>query len=464
MKRATVLIGVGLLAVAGLWSCAVAPVVMVALEELPELTNPDCDAASWAPVADPQMVNTTTADYQRDPRVLVLTNGRVAVCWVSVLQDGDETGLFLMILDGDGTPLTEEIQVNQYTADKQDTHAMTALPNGAFVIAWQSGPFLWENLPSPDGSGTGVFARIFNADGAPVTDEFQVNEHAFHDQLEVGLTTLSDGSFLAVWTSSREMEFSEGAFGTNSYLAVKRYASDGTVLMDEMVAQDHETIGAINLQIEPGNAAIAALTQGRFALAWQQARLHPDENRIGPPYPRRIRARVFENDGRPVGDVIEVSQQSNAETNTEINARVAALPGGGFAVAWDSVRPGGAGVVMRHFDRNGTPRGNEYLAAPLSGRAATTILELDLVPIPDFGVVLGTAQHDATSGQTASIQLFDAAGQPFGQAAVVELDGSFFQSLSIHGGANGRLAAAYVMSAQDFADRDDVVVRLLGCP
>lgn len=120
--------------------------------------------------------------------------------------------------------------------------------------------------------------------------------------------------------------------------------------------------------------------------------------------------------------------------------------------------------MMRHFDRNGTPRGNEFLAAPLSGRAATTILELDLVPIPDFGVVLGTALHDVTSGQSASIQLFDATGQPFGQAAVFELDGSFFQSLSIHRGANGRLAAAYSMSAEAFADRDDVVVRLLGCP
>ncbi len=464
MKRAQILIGVGLLAVAGLWSCAVAPVAMVALEELPELTTPACDAASWVPVGDPRMVNTTTADYQRDPRILVLTNGRVAVCWVSVLQDGDETGLFLMILDGDGTPLTGEIQVNQHTADDQNTHAMTVLPNGAFVIAWQSGPFLWEDMPSPDGSGTGVYARIFDADGAPMTDEFQVNEHSFHDQFEIRLTTLSDGSFLAVWTSAREMEFSEGAFGTNSYLAVKRFSADGTVLMDEMVAQDHESIGAINLQIEPSNADIAALAQGRFAIAWQQARLHPDEDRIGPPYPRRIRARVFENDGRPVGSVIEVSQQSNAETNNEINARVAALPGGGFAVAWDSIRPGGQAVMMRHFDRNGTPRGNEFLAAPLSGRAATTILELDLVPIPDFGVVLGTALHDVTSGQSASIQLFDATGQPFGQAAVFELDGSFFQSLSIHRGANGRLAAAYSMSAEAFADRDDVVVRLLGCP
>lgn len=449
-----------------MWSCTppAGPGAVLNLEELPDLTPPRCDAASLMPLGAPGVVNTTTAAYQRRPRVLVLTNGRFVASWASEDQDGDEHGVFLRVLDTDGTPLTEEIQVNQDSSNDQDFPALTALADGRFVVAWQSGPFFWEDLPSPDGSGTGIYARIFDGDGMPLTDEFLVNDHAVHDQLEVQLSTLEDGSFLAVWTSAREFEFSEGAFGTDGFLAVKRFNADGQVMVEETVAQENEVIGSINLKSEPRNADIVALEGGRFALTWQQARLHPDEMQIGLPYPIVVRARVYDSDGRAVSDVIDVSQQSNAESTNEYDPRITALPGGGFVVAWHSTRPSGNAVLMRHFDRNGTPRDAEYVALPRTGRSSLSVLALDVVQIAQYGAVLGAVMRTEDNGQMLLLQMFDAAGVAFGEPAAFEIGGSTLQTLSLDLSGGDAMGITYVVDAEEFADRDDIEVRLFGCP
>jgi hypothetical protein len=438
--------------------------VVLPLEELPDLVEPECAASMWTGLDEPHVVNTTTAGYQRRSSAVVLTDGRIAVSWASEAQDGDAYGIFLTILDSNGTPLTEEIQANQYTTEDQDYPAMTALPNGAFVVAWQSGSYFYEELASPDGSGTGIYARIFNSDGIAQTDEFQINEHAFHDQLEVELATMGNGDFIAVWTSAREFQFSPGAFGTDGYLAIKRFNANGETVFAESTAQDNEIIGPINLITEPANGSIAALEGGRFVVVWQQVRLHPDVNQVGTPYPILVRARVFEGDGQPVSEVIEVSQQSNSESTNEYDPRVAALPGGGFAVAWTSTRPDGNGVMMRHYDGNGTPRADEYLAAPTSGRTSMTVLGVDLVTVPEFGVAVGTIVRNSSDSQTASFQTISAAGEPFGDASSFDFDGAGLQTFAMHRGDNGSLAAAYVVDAEEFADRDDVEVRIMACP
>ena len=169
-------------------------------------------------------------------------------------------------------------------------------------------------------------------------------------------------------------------------------------------------------------------------------------------------------DEASVGEVIEVSQQSNSESTNEYDPRVAALPGGGFAVAWISTRPDGNGVMMRHYDGNGTPRADEYLAAPTSGRTSMTVLGVDLVTVPEFGVAVGAIVRNSSDSQTASFQTISAAGEPFGDASSFDFDGAGLQTFAMHRGDNGSLAAAYVVDAEEFADRDDVEVRIMDCP
>ena len=71
---------------------------------------------------------------------------------------------------------------------------MTAFPDGQFVVTWRS-------FDGSDGSGTVIRARLFNADGTAVGNDFVVNTTAESDQFEPTVTTLLDGHFVVTWTS-----------------------------------------------------------------------------------------------------------------------------------------------------------------------------------------------------------------------------------------------------------------------
>jgi Ca2+-binding RTX toxin-like protein len=112
--------------------------------------------AIGAPDGSEFQVNTNTQDDQRYPSVAALSDGGFLVTWGSNNQDGGDWGIFGQRYDASGAPLVSEFQVNSYTTGTQNHSSVTALPNGGFLVTWQS-------EGSQDGSGTGIFAKIFEA-------------------------------------------------------------------------------------------------------------------------------------------------------------------------------------------------------------------------------------------------------------------------------------------------------------
>ncbi len=95
------------------------------------------------------------------------------------------------------TPLSDEQRVNEYTSNTQRLYesgqAVAAMPDGGYVTTWTS-----ENQ---DGSGMGVYARRFAADGSPLGGEFLVNSTTMLGQQRSSVAGASDGSFVVVWDS-----------------------------------------------------------------------------------------------------------------------------------------------------------------------------------------------------------------------------------------------------------------------
>ncbi|MBN1509153.1 MAG: hypothetical protein JW955_20070, partial [Sedimentisphaerales bacterium] len=60
-----------------------------------------------------------------------------------------------------------EFQVNTYTTHHQTHPAVAMNEAGEFAVVWRSN--------CNDGRGGGVYARCFNAAGAPISNEFEVN-------------------------------------------------------------------------------------------------------------------------------------------------------------------------------------------------------------------------------------------------------------------------------------------------
>ncbi len=119
------------------------------------------------PVTGEIAVNTYTTGRQSDPAVAMDRSGNFVVEWVGLGQDGNNNGIVARRFDPTGAPLTAEIAVNTYTTNNQDTPAIAMDPDGNFVCTWQS---LLQ-----DGDDWGVYAQAFDSSATPVGTEFRVN-------------------------------------------------------------------------------------------------------------------------------------------------------------------------------------------------------------------------------------------------------------------------------------------------
>jgi hypothetical protein len=115
-------------------------------------------------------VNTHTFSSQGFPAVAMNGAGDFVVAWRSYGQDdGGMGGVFARRFDAAGAALATELQDNTYTPGLQDLASVAIDGDGAFVVAWRS--------DQQDGDGYGVFARRFDASGAPLATEFQVSTY-----------------------------------------------------------------------------------------------------------------------------------------------------------------------------------------------------------------------------------------------------------------------------------------------
>ena len=87
-----------------------------------------------------------------------------------------------------------EFLVNTTTVRSQSGSAMTALADGRFIVIWHD-----YSITGEDQSGSAVRAQIFNADGSPLGGEFVVNTTTENYQMPGAVTALPDGRFVVVW-------------------------------------------------------------------------------------------------------------------------------------------------------------------------------------------------------------------------------------------------------------------------
>jgi hypothetical protein len=120
---------------------------------------------SGQPVGNRIQVNTTTEKDQRDPAVDSDPSGNTVIVWSSYEQDGDMGGIYGRLFDSNGSPLTGEFQVNSETVGHQEMPQVAYLPGGNFAVAWQTHPI--GNIPGA------LSFRVFSRGGAGLTNEIR---------------------------------------------------------------------------------------------------------------------------------------------------------------------------------------------------------------------------------------------------------------------------------------------------
>jgi hypothetical protein len=226
--------------------------------------------------------------------------------------------------------------------------------------------------------------------------EFQVNSYTEGAQEGPPVAaTFSDGRFVVVWQSLNQDGSDCGVFG-------QLFSSGGSLLGQEF---------GVNTYVEGQqmNPALATFPSGGFVVAWQsKSQISPWTGVFG---------QRFAADGSKLGPEFQIGTLTNS---SQTAPSVAALPNGGFVVAYTSAGIDGDsnGIAGQIFDAAGTQQGDEFT---LNGHTTGNQMNPDVGALPTGGFVVawsGCTAADCDSSGIAA-RLFTASGTPKGGDASV---------------------------------------------
>jgi hypothetical protein len=128
-----------------------------------------------APIGAEFQVDQAAANrIQYTPQAAAGGDGNYTVVWADFNSTVTDSEVWMRRYDSAGNALGGAVQVNTFTTGKQRQPRVSANDAGDFVVVWESA--------GQDGSGYGVVARLYGADGAPATGEILVNTYTTGNQ------------------------------------------------------------------------------------------------------------------------------------------------------------------------------------------------------------------------------------------------------------------------------------------
>jgi len=193
-------------------------------------------------------INTTTDNAQENPDVALQTNGSFITVWQSEGQDGSGLGIFGQRYNARGNRVGIEFQVNTVVRNDQFNPVIAVDTVGNYVIAWES--------EGQDGSGSGIYARLYDANGNPRGLPIRVNSTTRGDQSTPTIDIDAEGNFVIAWTSDRNSnEDGAGIFAQRFDPVGGRIGGEFRV---NSTTEDDQTA-----------PALAAQPNGNFIVSWQ---------------------------------------------------------------------------------------------------------------------------------------------------------------------------------------------------
>ncbi len=149
-------------------------------------------------------------DYiDMNQQIAGFSDGRYIVTWQSSSYSGDHD-VYAQLFDENGNKIGSTFRVNTYIVDSQVDPKIAVLSNNNFIITWTS--WGWGNI-SPDGSGFGVFAQMYDLNGLKIGSEFRVNSYTNDNQRLPLISPLSEMGFIILWQSYGQDGSGYGIFG-----------------------------------------------------------------------------------------------------------------------------------------------------------------------------------------------------------------------------------------------------------
>jgi hypothetical protein len=274
------------------------------------------------------------------PGAAKLADGRIVVVWTAQ-SDGSGTGIAGRLLSAEGEPLAPAFAVNSFTSGFQRDPDVAALPDGGFVVVWQS-----DLAPPPaEGSDIAVVQRRFSASGAPQGNDAQVDDGSGTDHFEPAVAALAGGSWVVAWTYP-------GTDGRD--VAFRRYGASGAPLG---TLQPLATFTA-GVQEQPD---VLGRADGGFMAVWASTP-PPEAFPEGEPIGDGIQSRVFDPRGVPHSQEVTVDLAPATANRPRAPALTLSERGLALVTADDGAIPVGRGLDPRDGRSIGTARSFHELA------------------------------------------------------------------------------------------------------
>lgn len=334
-----------------------------------------------------------------DLDITQLTNGNLLVTWTEFLSqptdefDDTDGAVFARILDKNGVAISDTIQVNDFTPHLQDGPQVVAATGGTFGIGWTNTATYGDRESDAD-----IFMKFFDSDGVEIPGFFLdviedtpgelPEDHSNEELLEiVGLS----GNRFAVLSKDGDPTNNRSAYVYDSggSLTTTLGSSSDNLTVDDMVQLANGNIVAAGVSVsENGNDSISLKLFSRSFLA--------PEGFVGVYEPLS-----FHIDGSPLTQ------------KAENNLQLAALGGGGFALAF--VEEGKAGKSVIQLSLLSDEALREASDKPVVTREYefdSDKAEFDMIGLSGGGIALAVTRPDATVETSGvDIMLFDADGK-----------------------------------------------------
>lgn len=325
----------------------------------------DAALTSIAPIDAAHTEYQLTAAAQHDqvnPDVAMAGTGQFVLVWQAEGQQGSGSDVFMrrFAATGDGLDATNVI-VNTVTSEPQRNPAVGIDGTGNYFITWQS--------QGADARSWGIVARAFDANGNETRADFIVNVNEQGPQTNPAVAVAPNGQTVAVWSGpfvpshggTEGEEGVEGEGGHQPSLFARLFSSTGVT--DVTPGATALNVNGLEFQLatvgagEDVPASAARTTDGNYIVVWEAFEETEDVSGYGV-YGQRVAP-----DGTLIGPRFLVNETT---LGYQSHPSVAALPGGGFVVAWQSETRSANGydIYARLYplDGTGTPDpGAEFL-------------------------------------------------------------------------------------------------------
>jgi hypothetical protein len=263
-------------------------------------------------LSDVFLVNTYSTAAQFAGGVATDGAGNFVIVWSSDLGGGPYTEIRAQRYDALGAPVDDEFEINTYTNGNQESPRVVRHSDGRFVVVWQG--------LVPSGT-TGVSRRRFDPAAGPESSDLVVAGGTSGTYIAPAIAG-NDSEYVVIWRASIVPSTDE--------IRGQRYGWDGAE-----IGSLFTVFSAYSL---PGPEVSMDAT-GRFVVTWSDG----DE----------IRARVYDATGTPLGGDFQVNTYT---TNVQSYPSVAMDDNGNFVVVWQTTNDKLRG---QRFDVSGLPQGEE---------------------------------------------------------------------------------------------------------